>query len=84
MNITKRICQKKHKTPTASGIELQMMKAVNMLSSIPPKSKCSQEALQVSKEIGDYFVKKPNEQMETKIQIVNQNLSLQNNADWNP
>lgn len=55
-----------------SGIEYQMVTAVDMLYRIPPKSPCSAEAIKVSKEIGDYFLKKsssPNKQLNTLIQI---------------
>lgn len=69
----------KIKVLAASGIEFQMIKAVNMLSNIPPKCDCSEEAIQVSKEIGSFFKKRSNEQISTKIRIINQNLSSGSN-----
>jgi hypothetical protein len=41
-----------------SGIEYQMIKAIDLLYRIPPKSSCSNEVIKVSKEIGDYLLKK--------------------------
>jgi hypothetical protein len=41
-----------------SGVEYQMVKAIDMLYKIPPKSPCADEAVKLSKTIGKYLLKK--------------------------
>ncbi|WP_341226630.1 hypothetical protein [uncultured Arcticibacterium sp.] len=61
----------KLKVMAVSGVEFQMIKAVNILSKIPPNCKCSEEAITISKGIGEYFLKRSNKELNIKAERIN-------------
>ncbi|AWV99611.1 hypothetical protein [Arcticibacterium luteifluviistationis] len=61
----------KLKVLSVSGVEFQMIKAVNILSKIPPNCKCSEEAITISKGIGEYFLKRSNKELNIKAKRIN-------------
>ncbi|NBA85017.1 hypothetical protein GVN16_04560 [Emticicia sp. CRIBPO] len=80
-----RVCEndmQKIKILANSGIEYQMVKAVDMLYKIPPKSPCSEEAIKVSKEIGEYMLKKSPGNSE-KIKVLIKIYTDQDLNSWN-
>lgn len=63
----------------SSGIEYKMEMAVDELYGMPTKAKCKEEAIGISKEIGEYFLKKNNGS--TKVINLNQVVSKGNSLD---
>lgn len=61
----------KIKIMAKSGIEYRMEMALEELLTIPRNSKCKEEALKISKQIGDYLLKK-GEINSSKLQSINQ------------
>jgi uncharacterized protein YqgV (UPF0045/DUF77 family) len=62
-----------------SGIDYKMEIAVDELYQIPTKAKCKEEAINISKQIGEYFLKKNNGS--TKVLNLNQIVSKGNGLD---